>query len=255
MIRAFDRANSQLAHFAEGAQRIHGSDPGQVTAVVGVLSGNNLLWLGLQHLVENERWIHLAGHAANITALDEMLTCESLHILIVDSEITHDLPALFHKIRTVNSRIRIILLSGLLEECARQIISCEIDGLVLKIQPLVVLIATIHHVICPAEEGHPQFGNGVAQFNRPKPSITFVRQTGQTPETKWPDGLTERECEVIRYIGQGLSNKDIADRLCISSITVRHHLTHIFDKLGVSNRQKLLIQMHQRGIAELTVKA
>jgi DNA-binding NarL/FixJ family response regulator len=48
-------------------------------------------------------------------------------------------------------------------------------------------------------------------------------------------------------VGQGLSNKDIADRLCISAITVRHHLTSIFDKVGVSNRQKLLIHAHGLG--------
>ena len=53
----------------------------------------------------------------------------------------------------------------------------------------------------------------------------------------------------MRLVSEGLSNKDIADRLCISSITVRHHLTSIFDKLGVSNRQKLLIRAHQNGLS------
>lgn len=62
--------------------------------------------------------------------------------------------------------------------------------------------------------------------------------------------MTPREREVIRLITQGLSNKDIADRLLISSITVRHHLTNIFDKVGVSNRQQLLIRAHQDGITE-----
>ena len=66
--------------------------------------------------------------------------------------------------------------------------------------------------------------------------------------SSWPQGLTEREREIVQLIGQGLSNKDIADRLCISSITVRHHLTNIFDKLGVSNRQKLLLRAHQQGL-------
>jgi DNA-binding NarL/FixJ family response regulator len=77
----------------------------------------------------------------------------------------------------------------------------------------------------------------------------------QGSTTKSPAGLTEREREVIVLIGQGLSNKDIADRLCISVITVRHHLTSIFDKLGVSTRQKLLIRAHQYGLVELTASA
>ena len=72
---------------------------------------------------------------------------------------------------------------------------------------------------------------------------------------KWPGALTERERDVIVLIGQGLSNKDIANRLCISGITVRHHLTRIFDKLGVTSRQKLLIRAHQYGLVAPTASA
>ncbi|MEK6785101.1 MAG: helix-turn-helix transcriptional regulator [Nitrospirota bacterium] len=61
----------------------------------------------------------------------------------------------------------------------------------------------------------------------------------------WPDALTGREREIIRLVGQGLSNKDIAYKLSISDSTVRHHMTNIFDKVGVPNRQKLLIHTHQ----------
>jgi DNA-binding NarL/FixJ family response regulator len=55
--------------------------------------------------------------------------------------------------------------------------------------------------------------------------------------------LTERE--IIRLVAQGLSNKDIAYQLSISDSTVRHHMTSIFDKVGVPNRQKLLLHTHQ----------
>jgi DNA-binding NarL/FixJ family response regulator len=91
----------------------------------------------------------------------------------------------------------------------------------------------------------------------PFPSGAPLPPFGDTEPSalKWPGALTEREREVIRLIGQGLSNKDIADRLCISGITVRHHLTSIFDKLGVSTRQKLLIRAHQYGLVELTASA
>jgi DNA-binding NarL/FixJ family response regulator len=64
--------------------------------------------------------------------------------------------------------------------------------------------------------------------------------------------LTKREREIIPLIGQGLSNREIGDRLCISTITVRHHLTSIFDKLGVASRNKLLIRAHQDGLVEVS---
>ncbi len=66
-----------------------------------------------------------------------------------------------------------------------------------------------------------------------------VKQSDQ--ERARINDLTTREREIIGLIGEGLKNKDIADRLCISEITVRHHLTNIYGKLDVSNRQKLLI--------------
>jgi DNA-binding CsgD family transcriptional regulator len=59
----------------------------------------------------------------------------------------------------------------------------------------------------------------------------------------WPDALTEREREIIRLVGQGLSNKEIAHTLSISDSTVRYHMTSIFGKVGVTNRQKLLVHI------------
>jgi DNA-binding NarL/FixJ family response regulator len=67
--------------------------------------------------------------------------------------------------------------------------------------------------------------------------------------------LTSREREIIRLVGLGLKNKDIATRLSITDITVRHHLTSIFRKLEVPDRQKLLILAHRFGLVELTLSA
>jgi DNA-binding NarL/FixJ family response regulator len=69
------------------------------------------------------------------------------------------------------------------------------------------------------------------------------------------DHRTTRELEVIRLITLGLKNKDIVNRLSISDITVRHHLTSIFCKLEVADRQQLLILAHRYGLADLTLRA
>jgi two-component system nitrate/nitrite response regulator NarL len=52
-------------------------------------------------------------------------------------------------------------------------------------------------------------------------------------------GLTRRELDVIAAVAEGQVNKDIARTFHISEYTVKHHLTRIFDKLGVSNRVEL----------------
>jgi DNA-binding NarL/FixJ family response regulator len=61
-------------------------------------------------------------------------------------------------------------------------------------------------------------------------------------ETRDPSlGLTARERQVVAAIVVGCSNADIAQKFAISSKTVKHHLTKVFDKLGVSNRLELAL--------------
>jgi DNA-binding NarL/FixJ family response regulator len=54
-------------------------------------------------------------------------------------------------------------------------------------------------------------------------------------------GLTKRELEVVGTIVGGYSNKDIAKKFTISEDTVKHHLTNIFNKVGVSSRLELAL--------------
>jgi two-component system, NarL family, nitrate/nitrite response regulator NarL len=53
--------------------------------------------------------------------------------------------------------------------------------------------------------------------------------------------LTARELEVVRAVMDGLANKDIAILLGVTEATIKHHLTSIFDKVGVSNRLELAL--------------
>ena len=67
----------------------------------------------------------------------------------------------------------------------------------------------------------------------------LLRDLGATDSRSRPGGLrhlTKREQEVLRLVGEGLSNADIADRLYISPRTAEQHVARILAKLGVSNR-------------------
>jgi DNA-binding NarL/FixJ family response regulator len=63
--------------------------------------------------------------------------------------------------------------------------------------------------------------------------------------------LTKREREIIILVSEGLKNKEIAARLCISAATVRHHLSSIFAKLDVPNRLKLMVYAYRHELADL----
>jgi len=70
------------------------------------------------------------------------------------------------------------------------------------------------------------------------------------PEAIKIAALTRREHEVISLLSEGLQNKQIASCLSISSTTVRHHLTSIFDKLDVDDRVELLIYAFKHKLAD-----
>jgi len=64
-------------------------------------------------------------------------------------------------------------------------------------------------------------------------------------------GLSEREREVLRLLVDGASNKGIAQRLSLSENTVKAHISHIFDKLGVQSRAEAVAAALQRGIVQV----
>jgi DNA-binding NarL/FixJ family response regulator len=60
-------------------------------------------------------------------------------------------------------------------------------------------------------------------------------------------GLTKREMQIVPLIVAGCTNKDIAQQFSLSEDTVKHHLTNIFDKVGVSTRLELaLFALHHK---------
>lgn len=61
-------------------------------------------------------------------------------------------------------------------------------------------------------------------------------------------GLTAREGEILERIAQGLDNAQIAAHLGLSEKTVRNHITHIFDKLGVENRSQAIVLAREQGL-------
>jgi DNA-binding NarL/FixJ family response regulator len=72
--------------------------------------------------------------------------------------------------------------------------------------------------------------------------------TQETPAGP-PDGLTEREVEVLTEIGAGLSNAEIAAKLCISGATVKSHINHLLAKTGSRDRGQLVGYAFRHGLA------
>ena len=83
--------------------------------------------------------------------------------------------------------------------------------------------------------------------------LTGTNRKKEDPEAAKIAALSKRELEVIKLIGEGLKSKEIAERLFISEITVRHHLTSIFSKLDLSDRVELMLYAYKNGLAKSPV--
>ncbi|MGA2903260.1 MAG: response regulator transcription factor [Candidatus Korobacteraceae bacterium] len=71
--------------------------------------------------------------------------------------------------------------------------------------------------------------------------VEFMRTNPSGEKTPRNYGLTKREMDILTTIVAGLSNKEIARRFSLSEDTVKHHLTNIFDKVGVASRLELAL--------------
>jgi DNA-binding CsgD family transcriptional regulator len=98
----------------------------------------------------------------------------------------------------------------------------------------------------PAPPGHARYfelerGPGSDFDQRDRSFLSLLRPHLARLRSRWDrrrrlPSLTERELDVLALVAQGLTNREISRRLFISPATVRTHLEHIYDKLGVRSR-------------------
>ena len=78
--------------------------------------------------------------------------------------------------------------------------------------------------------------------------LTAYRTTIPRKQKAPVEQLTARELDVLTLIGQGRTNAEIAGELGISAVTVKTHVGHIFDKLGLRDRAAAIVYAFDRGI-------
>lgn len=60
--------------------------------------------------------------------------------------------------------------------------------------------------------------------------------------------LNKRQLQILRYLSQGMSNKEISQTIFLSEGTIKNHITQIFNFLGVSNRTQAIIEAERRNL-------
>jgi two-component system, NarL family, nitrate/nitrite response regulator NarL len=219
----------------------------ELTIRIVLVDDHAMFRTGLQMIIESHAGMHVVGAAADRATALEIARAEQPDIILLDLDLGDErgvdvLPELID----VAPRARIIVLTGLRNpEQHHEGVLRGAMGLVLKEKTAETVLKAIEKV----HAGEVWLDRTmVAQILNSRARRAISPE--QSAEAARIATLTKRELEVIRLVGGGLRNKDLAEHLSISDATVRHHLTSIFNKLGVVDRLALIFYAYRHGLAE-----
>jgi two-component system, NarL family, nitrate/nitrite response regulator NarL len=194
---------------------------------------------GLRRLLEAESDLKVIGEACDGAEAVKMARQLKPDILLLDLAMPR-MPGL-EALREMSSgssstSVRVILLTAAAEK--KQIVEAlqlGARGVVLKDSATQLLLKSIHTVMAGEYWVGRESVSNLVQYLR-----NLVQSSGEEAKQK-KFGLTPRELEIVSAVVAGYSNKEIAEYFKISEDTVKHHLSNIFDKLGVSTRLELAL--------------
>jgi two-component system, NarL family, nitrate/nitrite response regulator NarL len=210
-----------------------------------LIDDHALVRAGLRLLIESQPSLKIVGEAANPADALRIVADVQPDVMLLDLDLggsssLDTVPGLLEAV----PQGRIILLTGSRDQEEHlRAVRLGAMGVVLKDQAATVLVEAIARV----HAGEVWLDN--ALMARAVTSMQAARPAPPDPEAAKIAALTQRERDVIALICQGLPNREIGKKLYLSESTVRHHLTSIFDKLGVQSRLELVIYAYRQNLA------
>jgi DNA-binding NarL/FixJ family response regulator len=200
---------------------------------------------GLKRLLEAEAGFAVVGEASDGEEAVRQTRKLMPDILLLDLAMPR-LPGLEALRELSGGTVRTILLTAAIEK--HQIVTAlqaGARGIVLKDSATELLYESIRCVM----DGQYWIGReAVADL------VAVLRDMAAAdgPSRKGKFGLTPRERQITGAVVAGLTNREIAEKLSVSEDTVKHHITHVFDKLGVSSRLELALFAMNHGLVDQT---
>ena len=187
-------------------------------------------------VLSEDKNIFVAGIARNRETMDLKDGQVDVIIIDVDNDIDEIEIGVEH-LRTTCPSAKICAISTYLQpELMQRCLSAGVDGYIVKDTSLQELIAAIKTLA----EG--------TSYVDPRVAATLLR--GRThSQIPYNGELSPRETDIIRLIAQGLSNRDIGQRLVLSEKTVKNHVSRIFSKLHFTARSQAAVHAIRNGLA------
>jgi DNA-binding NarL/FixJ family response regulator len=205
---------------------------------------NRIFREGLSVALRRQESMKIVGEATNKDQIAHVIGNLKPDILLLDFVITETNGLdIISTIREKSSRTKTIVLSTVWEE------SKIFSALKLGAKGFLSKDATISDLVKAIEV----VNRGELWIQRKLISKFFDGMNETNPKhIEQPkgteNGLTQREKEVLRYLTQGITNKEIGQALSISEKTVRSHLNNIFKKLNVTRRLEAILYAIKKGL-------
>lgn len=192
---------------------------------------------GLRKLLESEGSFEVVGEASDGEMLLDLVRRTEADILLLDLSMPRqDGMDVLRELAAAQIPVRTLLLTATInKDQIVRALKLGAYGVVLKESTTQRLFDSIRCVM----SGQYWVGReSISDLVRALRSVSNQENGSQKPREF---GLTPREMEIVTLVVAGYSNPDIAQRCSISEQTVKHHISNIFDKLGVSNRLELAL--------------
>lgn len=197
---------------------------------------------GIRRLLQSEPDIEVVGEAGDGVAAVEL--AQSLKPDVVCLDVSMPRMNGVEATRRIKAALPdvgvIILTMHEDEDYVFELVKAGASGYVLKRASARDLVDAVHAVVGGHTFLHPMIARRLVSAHEASRS--------RDEEARRFDGLTERERQVICLIADGLTNKEIAERLTISVKTVETHRTHIMEKLDLHDRAHLVRYAVRKGL-------
>jgi two-component system, NarL family, nitrate/nitrite response regulator NarL len=230
-----------LSHDTESPEAVAHAAPDAVAVRIAIADESPIFRDGLRHLLEADPRLHMVGHTSVGSMLLTLLGDARPDVLLLGPACSGS-PWVdtLQAITDAGLSLRIILLAPAIDmpEVTAALRSGAV-GVLAKDSAPELLFQSIAAVMA----GHYWVGAERAS----RGVAASVRRLDHARRHALGFGLTRRELDIIRAVLDGDTNREIAARLTISENTVKRHLMHIFNKMGVSTRVELaLFATHHR---------
>jgi two-component system nitrate/nitrite response regulator NarL len=215
------------------------------TIRIVIIDSHNLVRTGLRLIIERHVGMKVVGEAGKASEGLEIVASKKPDIILLKLDASGSIGLeIIRKLSNASSCSRVILLARIDEaQVLIKAIQEGVLGIVLQTQTPEILIKAIKKV----HAGEVWIERSMIA-NLLSGLTNGQRLIKQDPVTEAIAQLSPREHQVIQQIGKGLKNSQIAKQLCLSETTIRHHLTSIYGKLGVTDRLELLVFAHRNNL-------